>query len=73
MIDHHIHQCQERITDAFLSTLRDLSPLPAEDFGTLVRSTLPGHLSDNLLAALSAAGWITVTPNSAALRHALQP
>lgn len=63
MTDQTVHDLQDRIADAFLSTLRDLSPLPAEDFGTLVRSCLPRHLADGLLPALTAAGWLTVTRN----------
>ena len=63
MNDQHVHDLQDRIADAFLSTLRDLSPLPAEDFGSLVKSTLPRHLADGLLSALSTAGWITITRN----------
>ena len=63
MTDQHVHELQDRIADAFLSTLHAVSPLPAEDFGTLVRSCLPRHLADGLLPALTAAGWLTVTRN----------
>ncbi len=61
MNDQAVQDLQDRIADAFLSALRDLSPLPAEDFGSLVRSTLPQHLANDLLAALSTTGWLTVT------------
>jgi hypothetical protein len=58
-----VHLLQERITDAFLSTLSQLSPLRAEDFGSLLRSTLPNHMRDGILAALRASGWLVITRN----------
>ena len=63
MTDQTVHDLQDRIADAFLSTLRDLSPLPAEDFGTLIKSTLNPYLAAELMSALTTAGWLTFTRN----------
>ena len=58
--DHAVQTLQDTITDAFLATFAKLSPLPAEDMGSLLRSTLPRHMSDSLTAGLRVAGWLSV-------------
>ena len=60
-LEEAAHDCQESITDAFLTAFKRLSPLPAEDFGSLLRSTLPRHMSDGVMAGLGDAGWFTCT------------
>jgi hypothetical protein len=62
-LETQIYALQDRITDAFLSTLAVLAPLPVEEFGTLIRSTLPHHHGNDLSQALGQAGWLTATRN----------
>ncbi len=62
-LEEAVHDCQESITDAFLTAFKRLSPLPAQDFGSLLRSTLNAHMSDGIMAALGDAGWFTCTRN----------
>lgn len=58
--DHAVQACQDEITDAFLATFAKLSPMVAEELGSLLRSTLPSHLRDSVTAALRVAGWLSV-------------
>ena len=61
--DHAVQSCQDEIINSVLATFAKLSPLPAEELGSLLRSTLPRHMSDSLSAALRVAGWLSVKRN----------